>query len=158
MICQSPFPLQEGKEPDPSKRPYVVQYSMKPKSAKKYLNVVQSYSNIILGENTFSRVETSQNLFSLLSVRHPIERLLSAYRDRIAGLKSSYKQYTTMARVLHLKRKDAVIEVKYKTKRKVQGKGFVSREIVHKRDVTVPTWPEFVNYILHTSDRYDVMT
>ena len=62
-----------------------------------------------------------------------------------------------MARVLHLKRKDAVIEVKYHTKRKVQGKVFVTREIVHKRDVTIPTWPEFVNYILHTSDRNDVI-
>ena len=49
-VSQSPPILQEGKEPDPSKRPYVVQYSMKPKSAKKYLNVVKNYSNIILGE------------------------------------------------------------------------------------------------------------
>ena len=132
---------------------------MKPKSAKKYFNVVQSYSNIILGKTSSPlQSKPSKILSPFLPVRHPIERLLSAYRDRIAGLKSSYKQYTTMARVLHLKRKDAVIEVKYKTKRKVQGKGSVTREIVHKRDVTVPTWPEFVNYILHTSDRYDVMT
>ena len=50
-----------------------------------------------------------------------------------------------------------MIEVKYNTKRKVKGKGFVEKEIVHKRDVTVPTWPEFVNYILHTSDSKDVM-
>ena len=49
-VLQSPPIVQEGKEPDPSKRPYVVQYSMKPKSAKKYFNVVQNYSNIILGE------------------------------------------------------------------------------------------------------------
>ena len=76
---------------------------------------------------------------------------------RIAGLKASYKQYTTIARTLRLRRKDAVIEVKYNTKRKVKGKGFVEKEIVHKRDVTVPTWPEFVNYILHTSDSKDVM-
>ena len=60
-----------------------------------------------------------------------------------------------MARILHLKRKDAVIEVKYNTKRKVKGK-IVTKEIVHKRDVTIPTWPEFVNYILHTSYTNDV--
>ena len=99
----------------------------------------------------------SKSTYSLFAVRHPIERLLSAYRDRIAGLKASYKQYTNIARTLRLRRKDAVIEVKYKTKRKIKGQGFVEKEIVHKRDVTVPTWPEFVNYILHTSDSKDVM-
>ena len=100
-------------------------------------------------------MHSSHNL-SLFPVRHPIERLLSAYRDRIAGLKASYKQYTAMAWILHLKRKDAVIEVKYNTKRKVKRKGFVTKEIVHKRDVAVPSWPEFVNYILHTSYTNDV--
>ena len=44
--------FQEGKEPDPSKRPYVVQYSMKPKSATKYFHVVQNFSNIILGNDS----------------------------------------------------------------------------------------------------------
>ena len=61
-----------------------------------------------------------------------------------------------MARILHLKRKDAVIEVKYNTKKKVKGKGFVTKEIVNKRDVAIPSWPEFVNYILHTSYTNDV--
>ena len=42
--------FQEDKEPDPLKRPYTIQYSMKPKSAKKYLQVVKKYSNIILGK------------------------------------------------------------------------------------------------------------
>ena len=90
------------------------------------------------------------------TVRHPIERLLSAYRDRIAGLKASYKQYMAMAKTLHLRRKDAVIEVKYTTKRKVKGKGSVVKEIKNKRDVSVPTWPEFVNYILLTGYSKDV--
>ena len=40
---------QEGKEPEAGKRPYTIQYSMKPTSAKMYRTVVQKYSNIILG-------------------------------------------------------------------------------------------------------------
>ena len=42
-------PAQEGKEPEAGKRPYTIQYSMKPTSAKMYHTVVQKYSNIILG-------------------------------------------------------------------------------------------------------------
>ena len=42
-------PVQEGKEPEAGKRPYTIQYSMKPTSAKMYHTVVQKYSNIILG-------------------------------------------------------------------------------------------------------------
>ena len=41
--------VQEGKEPEAGKRPYTIQYSMKPTSAKMYHTVVQKYSNIILG-------------------------------------------------------------------------------------------------------------
>ena len=45
----SHLPVQEGKEPEAGKRPYTIQYSMKPTSAKMYHTVVQKYSNIILG-------------------------------------------------------------------------------------------------------------
>ena len=77
-------------------------------------------------------------------MRHPIERLVSAYRDRIAGLKASYAQYAAMARTLKLKRRDAVLEVRYKPRRGRKG----AKEVVTRRPISVPTWPEFVKFIL----------
>ena len=77
-------------------------------------------------------------------MRHPIERLVSAYRDRIAGLKASYAQYAAMARTLKLKRRDAVLEVRYKPRRGRKG----AKEVVTRRPISVPSWPEFVKFIL----------
>ena len=77
-------------------------------------------------------------------MRHPIERLVSAYRDRIAGLKASYAQYAAMARTLKLKRRDAVLEVRYKPRRGKKG----AKEVVTRRPISVPTWPEFVKFLL----------
>ena len=77
-------------------------------------------------------------------MRHPIERLVSAYRDRIAGLKASYAQYAAMARTLKLQRRDAVLEVRYKPRRGRKG----AKEVVTRRPISVPTWPEFVKFIL----------
>ena len=59
--------IKQGKKPDPRHKPYTIQYSMKPDNFQSYLNAVKTYKSIIL-------------------VRHPVERLVSAYRDRIAGL------------------------------------------------------------------------
>ena len=78
-------------------------------------------------------------------MRHPIERLLSAYRDRVAGLKISYTFYLKLAKALKLKRTDANLP----SKKKVAGK-------VAARRVAVPTWPEFVTYILKTNIKHDV--
>ena len=84
-------------------------------------------------------------------MRHPIERLLSAYRDRVVGLKFTYKFYTKVALTLRIKRKDAwlpaIMEGKKKPALSFKPDG---------RWVTVPTWPEFVSYILRTNPRIDV--
>ena len=77
-------------------------------------------------------------------MRHPIERLLSAYRDRVAGLKVSYTFYLRLAKTLRLKRTDAILPSKKKGK---GGRG---------RRVAVPSWPEFVSYILKTETQHDV--
>ena len=77
-------------------------------------------------------------------MRHPIERLVSAYRDRIAGLKASYAQYAAMARTLKLRRRDAGLEGRYKPRRGRKG----AKEVVTRRPISVPTWPEFVKFIL----------
>jgi len=127
--------IKEGKQPDPKAKPYTTQYSMTPKTTKVYQNTVANYENIIL-------------------VRHPIERLVSAYRDKIAGLKASYKQYTNIARALHLRRNDAVIDVKLKTKTRKEGK-INSKETIEKKSISVPSWPEFVEYLLRTSTEKD---
>ena len=81
--------------------------------------------------------------------------MVSAYRDRIAGLKASYKQYTNIARALHLRRNDAVIDVKLKTKTRKEGK-INSKETIEKKSISVPSWPEFVEYLLRTSTEKDV--
>ena len=78
-------------------------------------------------------------------MRHPIERLLSAYRDRVAGLKISYTFYMKLAKTLKLKRTDATLP----EKKKGAGKATVRR-------VAVPSWPEFVSYILKTNIKQDV--
>ena len=78
-------------------------------------------------------------------MRHPIERLLSAYRDRVAGLKISYTFYLRLAKTLKLKRTDATLPSKKKVAGKVSG-----------RRVAVPTWSEFVTYILRTNIKHDV--
>ena len=80
--------------------------------------------------------------------------MLSAYRDRIAGLKSSYTMYKKMARTLGLVRKDAVIEVKMPGKRRNK-KGQVKVEKT-RQSISVPTWPEFVQYLLMTPTSSDV--
>ena len=77
-------------------------------------------------------------------MRHPIERLLSAYRDRVAGLKVSYGFYSRLAKTLKLTRTDATLK-----KKTVGGKVTGGR-------VAVPTWPEFVTFILKTNARQDV--
>ena len=81
--------------------------------------------------------------------------MVSAYRDRIAGLKASHKQYTNIARSLNLRRNDAVIDVKLKAKTRKEGKTN-TKERIEKKSISVPSWPEFVEYLLRTSNEKDV--
>ena len=41
--------MKEGKEPDPSKKPYTIMFSMSPKSSRLFANASDNFSNIILG-------------------------------------------------------------------------------------------------------------
>ena len=75
---------------------------------------------------------------------------MSAYRDRVAGLKFSVTFYLKMAATLGIKRKDAWLPAVKKGK-----KGEETRKSVG-RNITVPTWSEFVSYILQTSTVADV--
>ena len=81
--------------------------------------------------------------------------MVSAYRDRIAGLKDSYKHYVNIAKTLNLKRNDAVIDVKLKVKNKKNGKS-QTKETIEKKSISVPSWPEFVEYLIRTSPDKDV--
>ena len=78
-------------------------------------------------------------------MRHPIERLLSAYRDRVAGLKISYDFYARLAKALKLTRTDTILPGKKKGAATGAGKR-----------IAVPTWPEFVSFILQTDTRHNV--
>ena len=70
---------------------------------------------------------------------------MSAYRDRVAGLKVSYNFYARLAKTLNLRRTDTILP----GKKTVPGKN-------NGRKITMPTWPEFVTYILKTSTLRDV--
>ena len=101
---------------------------------------------------------------SILVVRHPMVRLVSAYRDRIEGLKASLRIYqhiaqgeyiecssvctlvSTQSAVLGLDRTDAHL-------RRVQTKTVGGQERPQKyssRPVAVPSWREFVRFLLVT--------
>ena len=101
---------------------------------------------------------------SILVVRHPMVRLVSAYRDRIEGLKASLRIYQHIAQgeyivcssvctlvsiqsaVLGLDRTDAHL-------RRVQTKTIRGQERPQKyssRPVAVPSWREFVRFLLVT--------
>ena len=81
--------------------------------------------------------------------------MVSAYRDRIAGLKGSYKHYVNIAKALNLRRNDAIIDVTSKVKTKKNGKS-QTKETIEKKSISVPSWPEFVEYLIRTSTDKDV--
>ena len=122
-----------GKDPPAGKPTYNIQYKMSPKTLSAYQTAVSSYQNILL-------------------VRHPFERVLSAYRDRVAGLKGSYQLYKKIESTLHLRRVDTRLEYSVKRKKK-DGSEYLSN---YTKDISVPTWPEFVRYLLRTHRDKDV--
>ena len=82
--------IKTGKEPPAGKPTYMIQYHMSPTTVSSFKRAVSHYESIIL-------------------VRHPFVRLISAYRDRVAGLKASSWLYYKIARTLNLHRKDRKI-------------------------------------------------
>ena len=71
-----------GKNPPAGKPTYMIQYRMSPKTVYEFQKEVSSY-------------------VSILPVRHPFVRLISAYRDRVAGLKVSTWLYHKFSNTLH---------------------------------------------------------
>ena len=68
-------------------------------------------------------------------------RLVSAYRDRVAGLKAPARLYRKVAAALNLSRVDAVLPYNAPA----------------GRPVAVPSWPEFIRFLLAT-DRSDYVS
>ena len=110
--------IETGKEPPAGKPTYTIQYRMSPQTVSKFLKAVSTYDSILL-------------------VRHPCIRLISAYRDRVEGLKASAWLYHKIAKTIHLHRKD----------RKINKRG---------KRVLAPPWSEFVRYLLATKTAEDV--
>ena len=125
--------IDRGEDPPAGKPTYNIQYRMSPKSLSSYHRAVATYQNILL-------------------VRHPIERILSAYRDRVAGLKASFEFYKKVAGALHLRRVDTSLEYSVRRKNK-KGERYLFN---YTKPVAVPTWPEFVRYLLKTKRSQDV--
>ena len=86
----------------------------------------------------------TRELTSFVVVRHPMVRLVSAYRDRIEGMKAAARIYHRIAKVLKLERIDGYL--KRKVTKEVSGERKVER--YSKVPVAVPSWLEFVRYLL----------
>ena len=75
----------------------------------------------------------------------------------LLGLKASFAFYTNLAKKIGLKRNDATIIVKTKQNIKDEKSGkTVSKEIDTKKNISVPSFPEFVNYLLQIPTAKDV--
>ncbi|XP_023319457.1 carbohydrate sulfotransferase 14, partial [Eurytemora carolleeae] len=99
---------------------------MSPKSLEEFQIAVQEYKNIIL-------------------IRHPIQRLISAYRDRVQGLKLSVPLFRKISQTLRIDEKNSR---KIMTIRKmISGKPVLQNRTV---EVYMPTWTEFIHYIILT--------
>ena len=106
-------------------QPWTLQNQMSPKSLEEFKEDVQEFRSVIV-------------------VRHPMVRLVSAYRDRIEGMKAAARIYQRIAKVLKLERVDGYL--KRKITKEVSGERKVERYV--KVGVAVPTWTEFVRYLL----------
>ena len=124
--------IHTGREPQPGKPTWMIQNKISPKHLSTYKRVVSTYQNILL-------------------IRHPMVRLVSAYRDRIYGLKATYTTYKRIAEALNLDRIDT--KLKFSVKRGIKGK---LQTINYSKPIAVPTFPEFVQYLLSTNTEKDV--
>ena len=106
-------------------QPWTLQNQMSPKSLEEFKEDVQEFRSVIV-------------------VRHPMVRLVSAYRDRIEGMKAAARIYQRIAKVLKLERVDGYLKRKVRTE--VSGEKKVER--YSKVPVAVPSWPEFIRFLL----------
>ena len=118
----------------PYSKPYRISSILSPKTISAYQSAVSSYQNIIL-------------------VRNPLVRLVSAYRDRVAGMKSSLMFYKTIGRALHITRKDRMMQ--FSIHKHLPGSN-KTMAITYWKKIFVPTWPEFIQFLLTTNTSQDV--
>ena len=71
-------------------------------------------------------------------------RLVSAYRDRIEGMKAAARIYHRIAKVLKLERIDGYL--RRQVRKEVEGERKVER--YSKVGVAVPSWAEFIRYLV----------
>ena len=107
-------------------QPWTLQNKMSPRTLEEFSSDVRDLRN------------------KLLVVRHPMVRLVSAYRDRIEGLKASARIYHRIAAVLKLERIDGYL--RRKVRKEVEGERKVER--YSKVGVAVPSWEEFIRYLV----------
>ena len=124
--------IHTGRDPQPGKPTWMIQNKISPKHLSTYIRAVSTYQSILL-------------------LRHPMVRLVSAYRDRIAGLKATYTTYKRIEEALNLDRVDT--KLTFSVKRGIKGK---LQTINYTKPIAVPTFPEFVQYILYTNTAKDV--
>ena len=110
-------------------------------------NVSKLYklSSIMSPKNISTYLKATSDMYKkILVVRHPLVRLISAYRDRVEGLRSSISFYQSVSRRLGIRRKDKTI--RYTTHKAMEGNKTIP--VSYWKKVFVPTWNEFVDYIL----------
>ena len=124
--------VESGNNTNPMENPYKI---TPPESLSSFHMATSTYQNTIL-------------------VRHPIVRLISAYRDRVAGLKASLTFYRAVAKSLHITRVDR--KMQYSVQRRDRKGSNKTGPVSYWKKISVPTWPEFVRYLVMTNTSKDV--
>ena len=110
-------------------KPYQTMFRMAPKSSKDFS-------------------EISKHFFNFLIVRHPFERLVSAYRDRVEGCKMKGEWYMKVADILKLSREpDCYVEI---DTGKIKFNKAEHKLEIARKGVVVPTFQQFVQFLLQT--------
>ena len=107
-------------------QPWTLQNQMSPRTLEEFRTDVRDLNN------------------KLMLVRHPMVRLVSAYRDRIEGMKAAARIYQRIAKVLKLERIDGYL--RRKVLKGAEGERKVER--YSKVGVAVPSWSEFIRYLV----------
>jgi len=105
---------------------YTLQYKMSPKTLNQFHTAVRDYNNIIV-------------------IRHPIHRLISAYRDRVYGLKNAPSFYRTVASSLKIKHTNIIQN--YTREKTVHGKTI---KTILPQKIYRPSFSEFIQYVVQS--------